>query len=120
MSALSFTSELTSDARILQLLKITKWAHGGSGATIPLCSENYENLTFSDLVEQANTAADAVADNSDSVALRTVAAYQLALARDMRYASAGRKRLNELAVHNAFRETYEGFKTAKDAEHFTS
>lgn len=113
--SLSSTEDFKKETRIDQLLVITKWAQGGKEAEIPLFSETQSNLEFPEADEMAKAAIAASAANPDNTELRTLAAYSAARARDMKYASMGRRRMFQLGVNNALRETYEGFKIAYDS-----
>lgn len=113
--SLSSTTEFDKESRIKRLTDITKWAYGGQSSELPLYTETQTNMTFPEATEAATTAIAAVADDPDNAELRTKAAYAAALARDMKYAAMGKRRLFQLGVHNALRETYEGFKIAADS-----
>ena len=114
--SLTSTADIERDTKKQRLSDITKWAKGSKNAEIPLFSETQTDLTFSDADDAARTAIAAVADDPDNAELRTKAAYAAALARDMKYAAMGRRRMFQLGVHNALRETYEGFKIATDCK----
>jgi hypothetical protein len=116
MSSLSSTAKLDKRSRLTRLDDITKWARGGKEAEIPLYTETQTDMTFPEATAAAVTAIEAVAADPDNAQLRTEASYAAALARDMKYAAMGKRRLFQLGVHNALRETYEGFKIAHDSE----
>lgn len=113
--SLSSTQTLDKDSRLQRLNDITKWAYGSKDAEIPLYSETQSNMTFPEADAAAVEAVEAVAANPTNAQLRTKAAYAVALARDMKYAAMGKRRLFQLGVHNALREAYEGFKIAHDS-----
>lgn len=107
--------ELTKDKAIETLNNITKWANGG--APTGLITETQSNLTCSEAVSAAESAIAAVpGDNPNDTQIRNEAAYKAAFARDLKYAVAGRKHLQELGIHNALRGVYEGGKVAVDAK----
>ena len=99
---LSVTKTLTSTEREKRITDIEKWAAG-----------NFEiGDTLDDLINYATTDID---PEEDDVEIRVKATFVKALYRDLNYATAGRKRLFELGVHNALRELYQGSKIAIDA-----
>lgn len=114
--SLSSTTDLEQSTRLQRLSDIAKWAKGGKDAEIPLYTETQSTMAFTEVDEAARTAVTAVADDPDNAELRTKAAYAVALARDMKYAAMGRRRMFQLGVHNALRETYEGYKVATDSK----
>lgn len=112
--SLSSTDDINADKRKLRMEEAVKWL-SGNGLEIPLCTETQSNLDCNEAVEAANAALEAVAGDPDNAALRTEAVYKAALARDMKYISAGRRRMFQLGVHNALRELYEGAKIHIDS-----
>lgn len=114
--SLSSTKDLKKETRLKRLSDISKWAKGGKDAEIPLYTETQSTLKFEEVDKDAKAAIALVAADPDNVELRTKAAYAAALSRDMKYAAMGRRRMFQLGVHNALRETYEGYKIALDSE----
>ena len=113
--SLTSTTDFKKETRETRLNDITKWAQGTNDAGIIPYTETQSNLTFPEADAAAKAAIAAVVLNPDNTELRTNAAYAAALARDMKYAAMGRRRMFQLGVNNALRETYEGFKIAYDS-----
>ena len=114
--SLSSTKDIEPSTKLQRLSDIAKWAKGGKDAEIPLYTETQSSMAFKEVEEAAKAAVATVADDPDNAELRTKAAYAVALARDMKYAAMGRRRMFQLGVHNALRETYEGYKVATDSK----
>ena len=112
--SLSYTPDPDEQERSKRLTEIASWARGGK---INHYAEDQDSLTFDAVAEDAaQEAADVAENNSQNARARAHAMYKLALARDMRYAAMGRRRMFELGVHNALREVYEGIKIDIDVQ----
>ena len=92
---LSISKEFTVAERDKRLEDIEKWASGGFD--LDLASEYLADLESDDIT----------AGETD-VNIRTRINYVKTLYRDLKYSTAGRKRLFELGVHNSMRELYQG------------
>lgn len=109
----SITAELTKAERRARMEQLVSYLT--SGQPWPLFTEEYEtDLTFSQC-KAARDEADAAVE-IDKGETRLPANFAGALYRDAQYAHAGRNFLLKQSHHNAFRELYEGGKTAIDNE----
>lgn len=91
------------------------------GAIQPSVAEEEASLDafvskLSSAVDTANAAVAASAETKQDKILRAQLTYAAALFRDCKYALMGRGRLQELGVHNMFREAYEVGRAAKTIE----
>jgi hypothetical protein len=77
--------------------------------------EDFEDLEFSSLLENYRSAEEAAAKTPYDMTARAKMIHAYGLYRDAMFSYCGRKFLQGLGIHNAFRTLYETAKSAKDA-----
>ena len=104
-----FKTEVTGDGRLEYQTRYLATFSGERGPVV--FSEQFEELTMTELDDHADTTEDTAVQDSDEHAYMSRIKFILALAvqRDARYAHANRSYLFGLGVNNKLREDFEVF-----------